>query len=82
MDTGAAFSGHDVFDEVGGENGTAPGTAPPSRPLSPANALEQGRLRNPGLPASSAGPAPPYPVQRRPTGLGESYELTHQPRRI
>lgn len=82
MDTGAAFGGHDVFDEVGAENGTAPGTAPPSRPLSPANALEQGRLRNPGLPPSSAGPAPPYPVQRRTAGHGESYELTDQPRRI
>ncbi|KAJ1036834.1 hypothetical protein NDA10_006128 [Ustilago hordei] len=81
MDTGAAFGGQDVFDEVGGEHGTAPGTAPPSRPLSPANALEHGRLRNPGLPASSAGPAPPYPVQRRPAGLGESYELTDQPPR-
>ncbi|SPO26948.1 uncharacterized protein UTRI_10417_B [Ustilago trichophora] len=83
MDTGAAFGGHDVFDEVSGEQGTAPGTAPPSRPLSPANALEQGRLRNPtGLPTSSAGPAPPYAAVRRPAGLGESYELTDQPRRI
>ncbi|KAJ9480343.1 EF-hand domain-containing protein [Pseudozyma hubeiensis] len=83
MDTGATFGGHDVFDEVAGEAGTAPGTAPPSRPLSPANALEQGRLRSPaGLPSSSSGPAPPYPASRRAGGASESYELSDQPRRI
>ncbi|KIS69709.1 uncharacterized protein UMAG_02237 [Mycosarcoma maydis] len=83
MDAGATFGGHDVFDEVAGESGTAPGTAPPSRPLSPANALEQGRLRNPtGLPSSSSGPAPPYALSRRTGNLSESYELTDKPRRI
>lgn len=82
MDSGAAIGGQDVFDDLAGDAGTAPGTAPPSRPLSPANALEQGRLRNPGLPTSSSGPAPPYAAARRTAGMGESYELTDQPRRI
>lgn len=82
MDAGAAFGGHDVFDDVANEGGTAPGTAPPSRPLSPANALEQGRLRNPGMPTTSSGPAPPYAAPRRPTGLSESYELSDTSRRI
>ncbi|SJX62625.1 uncharacterized protein SRS1_13424 [Sporisorium reilianum f. sp. reilianum] len=85
MDAGATFGGHDVFDDVGGEGGTAPATAPPSRPLSPANALEQGRMRSrspAGMPASSSGPAPPYALSRRAGGMSESYELTDQPRRI
>ena len=82
MDAGATFGGHDVFDEVANDTSTAAGTAPPSRPLSPANALEQGRLRNPGLPSSSSVPAPPYAPVRRPAGAGESYELTDQAPRI
>ncbi|PWY97273.1 hypothetical protein BCV70DRAFT_202991 [Testicularia cyperi] len=80
MDKGAAIGGQDVFDEPV-DAGTAPGTAPPSRPISPANALEQGRLRT-GLPTSSGGPAPPYAAVRRPAGQTESYELTDQPRRL
>ena len=84
MDAGATFGAHDVFDEVAADGGTtAPATAPPSRPLSPANALEQGRLRSPaGLPTLSSGPAPPYAASRRTAGITESYELTDQPRRI
>ncbi|EST04835.1 Mechanosensitive ion channel MscS [Kalmanozyma brasiliensis GHG001] len=87
MDTGATFGGHDVFDEAGNDGSIAPGTAPPSRPMSPANALEQGRLRGRsrspgGMPVSSSGPAPPYAMSRRGVGLSETYELKDQPRRI
>lgn len=80
MDKGAAIGGPDVFDEPV-ESTTAPGTAPNSRPLSPANALEQGRLRS-GLPTTSSSmPAPPYNAARRPNAPAESYELANQSRR-
>ncbi|KAN0066543.1 hypothetical protein ACQY0O_000637 [Thecaphora frezii] len=85
MDKDAAIGGRDAFDDFAPD--TAPGTAPPSRPASPANALEQGRLRS-GFPAKSsvgAGGAPPAaPSARRPTqtpGLPESYELSDAPNR-
>ncbi|EPQ31950.1 uncharacterized protein PFL1_00149 [Pseudozyma flocculosa PF-1] len=77
MDKDASIAGRDAFDDYAPD--TAPGTAPPSRPVSPANALEQGRLRS-GFPAASAAAAPPYirgPPQRQ--GTQESYELMDAP---